>query len=529
MKSNSSVKYAALLLGTVLFSYLFWNESHGINVLIYSGFMISSVLVFGFKPDKASQAFVFLLALITTSIAIAWHGSSFTIVMYYLSFALFIGWLHEKQLNSLVYILAASFSSIFKLPGEIIRYIPLGRKNKRKFKSILKILKLSVLPLVVLLVFYSIYINANLVFNDYAGKVLSRIGEALANFFESISFVRILFVILGLLITAWFLFKTNLSFLHKKESKKNQILIRTRVKQLFPNPEYIRRLKEKTPVLYRRRFALSFKLKNEYISAIVLLLLVNILLLIVNTIDISWVWFGFEYSNILNLKQFVHEGTYLLIISILLSIGIMLYFFRKNLNFYKKSRFIKQLSYIWIIQNVILAISVAIRNFHYINYWGLAYKRIGVILFLIAVAYGLYSLFVKIKYIKTAYFLIRKNTLAVFIILVSASLLNWDGIISRHNLNHPIENNMEISYLLTLSDKILPQIDKKSSVLDQVKYLNTYADFGAYSYREFYELRVDLFMSRYVKESWVSWNYSDWKAYKYFKDKKTNTNENAKR
>ncbi|NJO88136.1 MAG: DUF4173 domain-containing protein [Chloroflexia bacterium] len=253
----------------------------------------------------------------------------------------------------------------------------------------------------------------------------------------------------------------------------------------------------------------------------VLLLLVNALLLIVNVIDIKWVWLGFEYSPDFDLKQFVHEGTYLLIISILLSMGIMLYFFRDNLNFYQKSGIIKKLTYIWIAQNTILAVSVAIRNFHYITYWGLAYKRIGVILFLIAAGYGLYSLYIKIRHTKTAYFLIKKNTMAVFVILLIASLINWDSIITTHNLNHPIKENMETSYLLTMSDKVLPLIDQNQEILNQEQSLNTYAHFGSYSYKEYYKLRVALFLSRYKKESWTSWNSQEWKAYSYYKNLKS--------
>jgi hypothetical protein len=522
MKADLRLKYLVLVLGTILFNYLFWKESHGINILIYNAFMLMSVLLLGYKPKKKIESIAFLAATILTSLAIAWHGALFAIVMYYISFAFFVGLLQENKLKSIVFVIAAVFSSIVKLPSKLFGSLPLGKRNKQKFKQVSKIIKLSLIPIVILLVFYSIYINANPVFENYAAKLLSKIEQALANFFETISFVRVLFIALALFVTAWFLFKTNLEFLYKKESLKNQKLIRKRVKRHFPNPDYVRNLKDNMPVLYRRRFALSLKLKNEYISALVLLLLVNILLLIVNIIDIKWVWFGFEYSPEFDLKQFVHEGTYLLIISILLSIGIMLYFFRNNLNFYQKSKTIKNLSYIWIIQNSILAISVAIRNLHYITYWGLAYKRIGVILFLIAVGYGLYSLYIKIRHTKTAYFLIRKNTMAVFAILVTASLLNWDRIISTHNLNHPIKENMETSYLLTMSDKALPLIDQKQEILNQMKSRNSYADFGPYSYKEYYKLRVELFLSRYEKESWTSWNYQDWKAYNYYKNQESN-------
>ena len=53
---------------------------------------------------------------------------------------------------------------------------------------------------------------------------------------------------------------------------------------------------------------LNLSLKNEYRTAVMLVLLINVLLLIINIIDIDWIWFGFEYDGKVNLTQFVHEG-----------------------------------------------------------------------------------------------------------------------------------------------------------------------------------------------------------------------------
>ena len=102
-------------------------------------------------------------------------------------------------------------------------------------------------------------------------------------------------------------------------------------------------------------------------------------MLTVNIIDIDWVWLNFEYEGEINLTQFVHEGTYLLILSILISMGIILYFFRKNLNFYPGKQKLQIITYIWIAQNAVLAVSVAARNKHYTHHSGHANTRIAVV------------------------------------------------------------------------------------------------------------------------------------------------------
>src|SRR5690606_28371186 len=105
------------------------------------------------------------------------------------------------------------------------------------------------------------------------------------------------------------------------------------------------------PVLEPSR-SLFGELQTEYKIGLLVLAVLNLLLLAVNVIDIQWVWIGFEVPLHFNLRQFVHEGTYLLILSILISIGIVLYLFRGSLNFHPKNKWLKILGKAWIIQNV---------------------------------------------------------------------------------------------------------------------------------------------------------------------------------
>ncbi|MEL7340178.1 MAG: DUF4173 domain-containing protein, partial [Bacteroidota bacterium] len=197
-------------------------------------------------------------------------------------------------------------------------------------------------------------------------------------------------------------------------------------------------------------------LKKEYRVGVLLVGMVNLMLLANNVLDIDWIWLNFVVEPGMNLKNLVHEGTYLLILSIMLSMGIMLYFFRSNQNFYRDQGLLHILSYLWIGQNIILLISVALRNYHYIAYHGLAYKRIGVFFFLLATVFGLLTLFHKIRNQRSAYYLFRVNGWAVYGTIVLLCLFNWDMIIARHNLTQEYPGDLDTEFLLTLSDKTLP-------------------------------------------------------------------------
>ena len=108
-------------------------------------------------------------------------------------------------------------------------------------------------------------------------------------------------------------------------------------------------------------------LRKEWLAAVVSFGLLNALLLLVNAVDIRWLWFGFRPAPGFDLTQFVHEGTYVLIFSILLAAGIMLWFFRRNLNFYQRGLpALRWGATLWVLQNAVLAVSVGLRNYYYI-------------------------------------------------------------------------------------------------------------------------------------------------------------------
>jgi len=509
MKKSQLLPLGLTVIGAVLFNYLFWDELIGVNLLIFTVIiLLSNIAISGFakKPIFMMNSFsLFILA-----VAISLHSSTFAFIMYVITFVLFVGTSQEPAFKTQFYSLIASFAALFKLPHAIFSKFPALQGQKTKLAFILRFVKISIIPLLILMLFYAIFINANPVFNKFSNNIIESIINILEPIFNAISFDRVAFILFGFSLIGWVLYKMDVHKILGKESNNKLNINRIRKKRIQIN-------KNAGNAYYKPKFLLSLGLKSEFISAVILLSLVNVLLLIVNVIDVKWVWFGFEYSEGFDLKQFVHEGTYLLIISILLSMLIMLYYFRRNLNFYPKKNLLQKLSYVWIAQNFILVVSVVIRNLHYITYWGLAYKRIGVFIFLIAVAFGLVTLYVKIKHKKSFYYLLKVNSLAIFIILVLSSTMNWDGIIAKHNLNHQLKDHMETSFLLSMSDKVLPLIDKHDYILDQSTELNTYRYYSD-SYWDYYNRRVKSFMVKYEKHSWFSWNLADWRAYEYYKN-----------
>ena len=144
---------------------------------------------------------------------------------------------------------------------------------------------------------------------------------------------------------------------------------------------------------------------------------------------------------------------------------LLLFFFRSNLNFYKKNKWLRYGAYLWIFQNSFLVFSVFNRDYYYISHYGLAYKRIGLLFFLAMVLAGLVTVFLKIYYTKTIYFLLRINAWAGIILLVFDSAINWDETIAQYNLTRKSTIPLDVPFLFPFQIEHCPYFKKIETFL----------------------------------------------------------------
>ncbi len=495
-------KNAALLLTLVhalIFVWLFHKQQLGLNLFIFELLAIGSLLLILRERPVSLVSKIVLAGNLISGLAVLWHFSDWAIFINLCSFFLFTGSLVYPHSRSLLSTGLFSLTNAFLAPGRFFVLLTnLKGKNNAAGKSF-RAIKLALLPLVVLMIFIALYKASNPLFDKGVTQLtafIDRYWDALVHDFD-----------LGWVFTLLLgLFFSLLIFIHVQH--KRVLAYETN------SQDQLTRI--------RKKHSFGFKLtalNDELKSALFLLISLNLLLLILNSIDIYWVWFNFEWEGEY-LKQFVHEGTYLLIISILISIALVLFFFRRNLNFYARNKMLKLLSYAWLAQNAVLALSVAMRNFWYIKYFALAYKRIGVLVFLLLTLYGIYTVYQKVRHQKSAYYLWRTNSLATFVMLVLLTMVNWDAIIARYNFSHYRTAFVHLDFLSKLSDKTLPLLDKS---LEELKAMETvqkelfpfeeqYMD--AEAYHKKIQLRKEYFMSHWNEKNLRSWNFAEARAYK---------------
>lgn len=489
-----------------LYHYLFWGEQLGLNVLIFNFLLLAGMTYYYpigllFRRVQVSLLFTFV-----ASVMVMLYGSLISKIAYFTSFLISLAFLHEPTLKSIWYVGAYAIASLIQnvrrwltWPYDVFNEALEEMSTRfQVLKSFKRSFKLALLPLTIVFIFFLIFRVANPVFRSMTVELSNVLGNWLFMVLSNFSFARLFFFLLGLFWLTASLVRYEISFWSQQEAQRSLLIIRKRKK---------RWLSEARPA--------TLALKDEYKMGLILMVMMNILLLVVNIIDIQWLWFGFDYSQIEDFTQVVHEGTYMLIWSIFLSMFILLRFFRGNLNFYPSNTFLKRLAYLWIFQNGVLVISVALRNYHYIYEMGWAYKRIGVFIFLLLTLFGLYTLYLKIKARKSLYYLMSRNAWAVYTMLICMSLVNWDFIIVQGNINHHLRTGrMPSGFTLSRSEDTLASIyaqrfQKDSDPQDELHWYHLH--------KEFVHKRIDRFIISYEQRAWPSWNYADYQAYKYLK------------
>ncbi len=482
----------ALLSVALLFNLLFWQEKMGLNVLLFD--LALGFCVWQLYPKARHEKPVLYTGIGTLLMAllVVWNNTHFAKVIHLLSLLSFVGFVQVRSMAFIGTAFGVGLTSV--LEGPLKSILALGdalklvKENNTPLLAYGRWVQLSVIPLVVASIFYGMYALANPAFARLSEQFWGKIGLWLI---PDIDVYRLLFFLLSLLIAIVILWPSHV-FRNFREAIRRHVLKRAKSTK-------------------RVRYFKSLDLKMEYRAALLLMGTLNLLLFVVNGLDIWHIWLGNSSIAHDQLSQYVHEGTWLLITAIILGMIVLGYHFRKNLNFYPGNRLLKKAAFLWIAQNGVLTLSVGMRNFRYIEHYGLAYKRLGVILFLIMVLIGLMTMYVKVRRPKTFYYLLYHNAWACYALLLLAASINWDVAITRYNLNANTSAPIDLQYLIDdLSDK---------NIFVLYQHFQHFPENTTWQQRFQNHLKVktERFTTKQLQYSWLSWNYADHRNRKFIK------------
>lgn len=494
------MKKSALLLPVVIslaFTPLFYQQQAGLNVLLFNMLLLALLAAFKRLSIHNRMQLIFGSGALLSAVATAVYGQGAALFANVLSLILLAGAVsYPAMVVPLNGFISAGLSV---LTGPLSWLKQLGRLGSERSKTagILRLLAIIAVPLIVLIVFIMLYSAASPFFQKFTGNIALWFSNWFNRLFEWINPAIFFLSLAGLLLGMVFFFGKHFSKLTLFNEERGEVLVRHR------KPFYGR----------------NTALKTEFRSGVILLVLLNLALGIMNVLDLIHVWMNFEWDGGY-LKQFVHEGTWLLIWSILISIAIVLWLFRGNLNFYSRHRILVILAGIWLAQNAFLTLSVAVRNMWYIRYFNLAFKRIWVFVFLVVVLYGLYTVIVKLRRRRTFQYLLIRNTLFAFGMIVLTGFFNWDVIIARYNVKHAGKAFFHTDFMMNLDSSTLPYLQLDSETLNAADSVNKagFPDHRYYAsvrtFQKHLRQRSRNFVKGYPGLDWVALNISDVVTYR---------------
>ena len=445
-------KHHLIFLTTAIFTLLFYKQSAGLNLGIFG--LILSILVYFMTSRKVKNKtfYALFIASMGSSVAFAWYGDFVSFLAVFFSLSLLV--LRSRSANlkpvfSLIVIPLNAISFLVRIfPLE--KWLPKSETSSTFWKRLLAYL---IAPLLLVIVFFLVY---------------SLGSEHFANIIKNWEWdIDIKWVILTAILGFYLMFNFwNYSagrFVEKQS-------------RLFGN--------NFTIIPDTQKPTLPFiDVQMERTSGVITFICLNVLLLIY-VIIFNYEQF-FENSIIYNLSSETHERVNAVILSILMAIALIMFYFKKGFNFDKKAKGLKILAIIWIILNAALVFSAFAKNTEYIYKTDLlTYKRLGVYAFLILSLTGLFYTFIKIQKRKTNAFLFNRMFWYFYGVILVCSFINWGGIITRYNMTKTDFDLHYHIYSIDYNEKILKKYAEEKGDKSTVDSINDNLFMTYYSGKE---------------------------------------------
>ena len=493
----------AFLLFVFAFVFLFYPTGLGVNVLIYALLLVSGARLLHREKTYGPPDYLIQGGLLLSSVMLVLHHNMWSLFVLIMFGTCLIGQSVALSLSSVFHTYALGLSSFFLSYKKMFSSWSNFRVGRYSLKRVFRFAKVVFIPSFIILMFLGLYSFASPGFNSMLSE-FSVVWNEIASLLEALNPRFLSLLILAIIIhTAFVYFRPN-QWIKVSGEKGEDQLKRSRTGQMS-------------------KFNKPMDLLIEYRSGVYLLIVLNVLLACVNYFDVVNVWFKFNWTGEY-LREYVHQGTRILLLSILISIIIVLYYFRGNLNFYKKNKKLKLLAKLWLMQNALLCISVGVRTVQYVAHFNLAYRRIALFFFLILVLFAVVSVFIKINKAKSPFYLIRVNGWAWATVMIVSTFVDWNGFIARYNLAHYKTAFVHFEYLSEMPNSTLDELQLTEEEVDSFRHnrvrpseITRERYMSTEEFKEIIDRRRDEFTNEWKSRSVLAWNYADYKAIKRLK------------
>ncbi|CAM4111162.1 DUF4153 domain-containing protein [Flavobacterium sinopsychrotolerans] len=411
-----------ILVSSLVFTLLFYNQDLGLNWAIF-GMMQTALICYFFQEKFTSRLHLILVVTsVLSCFAFAWYGDFPSFFAMLLSIIFLQFKTQEPKLKLLQALPLVLINGIASL-GRILmfsQYLPKRKVNNGFAKKLIAYFVIPVLFFGLFLIVYSfgsdhfssLFTGYYLDIDVWQAFVLTALG-----FFISFTF--------------WNYWIPEVCY------EKNDLLDND--------------FKQEAKTQNQNSFSF-LDIDFERRSGEITLFLLNVLLLVfIATYNYEQF---FEVVKKSNLSSDTHERVTAVIFSIIMAVGVLLFYFKGGFNFDEKAKNLKKLAKIWIFLNGVLILSTIIKNSEYVSFFGLTYKRLGVYAFLILAIIGLVISFIKITKQKTNAFLFNQMIWYFYGTILLCSFVNWGNLITNYNIS--VNKGVEPTFLsgLNFNDEV---------------------------------------------------------------------------
>lgn len=400
---------------TLIFSLLFYRQTPGLNIAIFSMLLILGLLML--RRNFQHPTYVYALFMVA-AVSVCIYGNVLAMMGWLLMLLILSG----KVAFTRTYMAAAVMPGGLNLVNAII--INSGRRLFKKRQASASVILMLAMVAVVTVIFILLYIDSSAGFSQLVTSINWNI--------PNIQFWLVLL---------WGAFISNAIYQHAPKSVLRYILL--------PKREQLTGRHIKDPQMW-------------ITSANALFATLCILTTVVMVSDLVFVLTGTLTNNNPHFySSLVHEGVGSLVFSMLLALLLLFVFFEGKVNFLEKSATARKLANTWIGLNVALLLLTAFKNCLYVNELGMTYKRIGVWYFLLVAAIAMVIALLKIRQNKNLIFVVRKGFAIYVLILVVSSLAPWELMVTKFNIRQAENRHKaaDINYLMQLDGHNLHLLD----------------------------------------------------------------------
>jgi hypothetical protein len=169
------------------------------------------------------------------------------------------------------------------------------------------------------------------------------------------------------------------------------------------------------------------------VTLILSLVTFNTIFAVENMLDIAFLWSGAGLPSGVTMADYAHRGAYSLIVTALLAAVFVLLALRPG-STAAASPLVRGLVTVWIVQNLLLVASSALRTLDYVDAYGMTVLRLSALAWMGLVATGLALIGWRLLADRSASWLINANAMAAATVLATASVVDLGAVAAAWNV-----------------------------------------------------------------------------------------------